>query len=158
MKRYDQIVFVCTSNTLLSPIAEGIYRKNSLDWMPKGKYQEGRFFEEPINPKVECFIDAEWISDQRAQTVTTIEKRGYYRRYAGKDNDIKRESQAYRRIRYGEEYIYTGRICRGRYRYSDRKGRIAENHKECFDELFFRVNKVIQKIEEQYWADEEEEK
>ena len=36
MKRYDQIVFVCTSNTLLSPIAEGIYRKNSLDWMPKG--------------------------------------------------------------------------------------------------------------------------
>ena len=33
-----------------------------------------------------------------------------------------------------------------------------EKYKESFDELFFRVNKVIQKIEEQYWADEEEEK
>lgn len=40
----------------------------------------------------------------------------------------------------------------------DPGGAEEEKYKECFDELFFRVNKVIQKIEEQYWADEEEEK
>ena len=52
MKHYDQVLFVCTANTFLSPVAEGIYRYNAPGWMPKG-ISRGLvvLFEEPINPK-----------------------------------------------------------------------------------------------------------
>ena len=35
MRPYDKIFFVCTSNTLLSPIAEGIYRSEAAVYMPE---------------------------------------------------------------------------------------------------------------------------
>ena len=57
MKHYDQVLFVCTANTFLSPVAEGIYRYNAPGWMPKG-ISRGLvvLFEEPINPKCNLLL------------------------------------------------------------------------------------------------------
>ena len=159
MKRYDQIVFVCTSNTLLSPIAEGIYRKNSLDWMPKG-ISRGLIvlFEEPINPKVNVLL---------MQNGFPIS--GHRQSRQLKKGDITEDTLVLtmtlsEKVRLIEEYateknIYIlGEFVGEDTDILDPGGAEEEKYKECFDELFFRVNKVIQKIEEQYWADEEEEK
>ena len=159
MKRYDQIVFVCTSNTLLSPIAEGIYRKNSLDWMPKG-ISRGLIvlFEEPINPKVNVLL---------MQNGFPIS--GHIQSRQLKNGDITEDTLVLtmtlsEKVRLIEEYateknIYTlGEFVGEDTDILDPGGAEEEKYKECFDVLFFRVNKVIQKIEEQYWADEEEEK
>lgn len=159
MKRYDQIVFVCTSNTLLSPIAEGIYRKNSLDWMPKG-ISRGLIvlFEEPINPKVNVLL---------MQNGFPIS--GHRQSRQLKKGDITEDTLVLtmtlsEKVRLIEEYATEKNIYTlGEFVGEDTDilvpgGAEEEKYKECFDELFFRVNKVIQKIEEQYWADEEEEK
>ena len=57
MRPYDKIFFVCTSNTLLSPIAEGIYRSKAAVYMPE-PYSRGLvvLFEEPISPKVNLLL------------------------------------------------------------------------------------------------------
>ena len=57
MRPYDKIFFVCTSNTLLSPIAEGIYRSEAAVYMPE-PYSRGLvvLFEEPISPKVNLLL------------------------------------------------------------------------------------------------------
>ena len=38
---------------------------------------------------------------------------------------------------------------------ADPAGSEEERYKECFDELALRVNKVIQKLEQLYWEEEE---
>lgn len=157
MKRYEQVVFICTSNTLLSPLAEGIYRKNSLDWMPKA-ISRGLvvLFEEPINPKCNVLltqngfmisghtqskqlVKEELTKDMLILTMSLSEKVKLIEEiefadnvytlgeFVGEDTDI---------VEYGGE---------------------DEKYRECFEELQLRVNKVIQKIEEQYWEEEQEE-
>lgn len=55
--KYDKIIFVCTRNTFLSPLAEAIFRTKTLDQMPL-PYSRGLvvLFEEPINPKVNLLL------------------------------------------------------------------------------------------------------
>ena len=57
MQQFSQVLFLCTSNTLLSPLAEGIYRKNSSPSMPKA-ISRGLvvLFEEPIHPKCNMLL------------------------------------------------------------------------------------------------------
>lgn len=57
METYDKIIFVCTSNTLLSPIAEGIYRaKAPVDMPPAVSRGLVVLFQEPISPKVNLLL------------------------------------------------------------------------------------------------------
>lgn len=57
MRRYDKLVFVCTGNTLLSPIAEAIYCSKAESYMPEA-ISRGLvvLFEEPISPKVNLLL------------------------------------------------------------------------------------------------------
>ncbi|MDD7403761.1 MAG: hypothetical protein SO170_08660 [Butyribacter sp.] len=154
MKRYNQVIFLCTTNTLLSPLAEGIYRKNSPDWMPK-VISRGLvvLFEEPIHPKVNVLlmqngfdisghnqsrqlVPEDIVEDTLVLTMTLQEKVKFI-------EDFQHEENVYTIGEFvGEDadMVNPG-------------GSEDEKYKECFDELLLRVNKVIQKIEEQYWEE-----
>lgn len=154
MKRYDQVIFLCTTNTLLSPIAEGIYRKNSPDWMPKG-ISRGLvvLFEEPINPKCNVLltqngfdisghnqsrqlVQEDLLEDTLILTMTLSEKVKLIEEFQYEDN------------------VYTiGEFVGEDADMIDPGGSEDEKYRECFEELLLRVNKVIQKIEEQYWEE-----
>ncbi|RKI40644.1 hypothetical protein D7V86_05200 [bacterium D16-51] len=151
MKHYDQVLFVCTANTFLSPVAEGIYRYNALDWMPKG-ISRGLvvLFEEPINPKCNLLLtknnfdisghnqsrqltEEDLTEDSLILTMTLSEKVKLIEQFehednvytigefVGEDTDIVVPSS-------GED----------------------EKYRECFEELVMRVNKVIGKLEKLY--------
>lgn len=57
MNLFDKVIFVCTGNILLSPIAEGIYRSKAASYMPEA-CSRGLvvLFEEPISPKVNLLL------------------------------------------------------------------------------------------------------
>lgn len=154
MKRYDQIVFVCTANTFLSPIAEGIYRSNSPDWMPKG-ISRGLvvLFEEPVNPKCNVLLtqngypisghsqsrqleQEELTEDSLVLTMTLSEKVKLIETFAHEKN------------------VYTiGEFVGEDTDMADPEGSEEERYKECFDEMALRVNKVVQKLEQLYWEE-----
>lgn len=152
MKRYDQLVFVCTTNTLLSPIAEGIYRNNSPDWMPKG-ISRGLvvLFEEPINPKCNVLL---------TQNGFAISGHGQSRQLIKEDlttEALVLTMTLSEKVKLIEEFehednVYTiGEFVGEDTDMVDPGGSEEEKYKECFDELVLRVNKVIQKLEELYW-------
>lgn len=154
MKRYSQVVFVCTSNTLMSPIAEGIYRNNSPEWMPKG-ISRGLvvLFEEPINPKCNVLLTQngytisghsqarqltaeELAEDALLLTMTLSEKVKLIEEFGHEEN------------------VYTiGEFVGEDTDMVDPCGGEEDRYKDCFDELVHRVNKVIQKLEELYWEE-----
>ena len=55
--KYDKIIFICTRNTFLSPLAEAIFRAKAPEGGP-APYSRGLvvLFEEPINPKVNLLL------------------------------------------------------------------------------------------------------
>lgn len=57
MKRYDNVIFICTTNTFCSPIAEAVYRHMAPAWIPKA-VSRGMvvLFSEPISPKVNVIL------------------------------------------------------------------------------------------------------
>ena len=59
MKSYDKVIFVCTSNTFCSPIAEAVYREIAPAWLPKA-VSRGIvvLFSEPISPKVNVILSS----------------------------------------------------------------------------------------------------
>lgn len=154
MKRYDQVIFLCTTNTLLSPLAEGIYRKNSPDWMPKG-ISRGLvvLFEEPINPKCNVLL---------TQNGFDISGHNQSRQLVSEDlleDTLILTMTLSEKVKLIEEFQYEKNV----YTIGEFVGEDADmldpggsedgKYKECFDELLLRVNKVIQKIEEQYWEE-----
>lgn len=147
MKHYSQIVFVCVSNTLLSPIAEGIYRNNSPEGMPK-VMSRGLvvLFEEPINPKCNVLLTqngytisghsqakqltAEDITEETLLLTMTLSEKVKLIEEFGHDEDVYTIGEF-----VGED---TDMI--------DPEGSEEEKYKECFDKLALRVKKVIQKL------------
>lgn len=59
MKRYDNVIFVCTTNIFCSPIAEAVYRHMAPAWIPKA-VSRGIvvLFSEPISPKVNAILSS----------------------------------------------------------------------------------------------------
>lgn len=59
MKRYDNVIFICTTNTFCSPIAEAVYRHMAPAWIPKA-VSRGMvvLFSEPISPKVNVILSS----------------------------------------------------------------------------------------------------
>lgn len=151
MERYDQIVFVCTTNALLSPMAEGIYRNNSLDWMPKG-ISRGLvvLFEEPINPKCNVLLT------QKGYTISTHSQSKQLAKEDLTERALILTMTLSEKVKLIEEFdheenVYTiGEFVGEDTDMVDPVGNEEGKYKECFDELVLRVNKVIDKLKEFY--------
>lgn len=155
MKRYSQIVFVCTTNTLLSPIAEGIYRNNSPEWMPKG-ISRGLvvLFEEPINPKCNVLLT------QNGYRISGHNQSRQLMKEDLQENALLLTMTLSEKVKLIEEFeheenVYTiGEFVGEDTDMIDPAGSEEEKYKGCFDELVFRVNKMIQKLEDLYQKEE----
>lgn len=149
MKDYDQILFVCTTNTFLSPIAEGIYQHNASDWMPKG-ISRGLvvLFEEPINPKCNLLL-----------TKNDFDISGHNQSRQLKKEDLTEQALILtmtlsEKVKLIEEFQHESNVYTiGEFVGEDTDIVVPgsgedEKYKECFDELVLRVNKVIEKLQE----------
>lgn len=158
MKRYEQVVFVCTSNTFLSPLAEGIYRKNSLDWMPKA-ISRGLvvLFEEPINPKCNVLLTQNGFMISGHMQSKQFLKEELTKEMLILTMNLGEKVKLIEEIGYADNVYTLGEFVGEDTDIVEPGGGEEEKYKECFEELQLRVNKVIQKIEEQYWEEEQEE-
>lgn len=156
MNHFSQIIFLCTTNTFLSPVAEGIYRKNSGDWMPPA-ISRGLvvLFEEPINPKCNVLL-----------TQGGFHMSGHGQARQLLPEDLKEDSLILtmtlsEKVKLIEEFAYEENVYTiGEFVGSDTDipdPVEEEAYKAGFDELVTRVNLVIQKIEKLYREDDGEE-
>lgn len=155
MKRYSQIVFVCTTNTLLSPIAEGIYRNNSPEWMPKG-ISRGLvvLFEEPINPKCNVLLTQNGYRISGHNQSRQLMKEDLQEDALLLTMTLSEKVKLIEEFEH-EENVYTiGEFVGEDTDMIDPAGSEEEKYKGCFDELVFRVNKMIQKLENLYQEEE----
>lgn len=149
MKDYDQILFVCTTNTFLSPIAEGIYRQNASDWMPKG-ISRGLvvLFEEPINPKCNLLL-----------TKNDYDISGHNQSRQLKKEELTEKTLILtmtlsEKVKLIEEFEHESNVYTiGEFVGEDTDIVVPgsgedEKYRECFEELMLRVNKVIGKLQE----------
>ena len=151
MKHYDQVLFVCTANTFLSPVAEGIYRYNAPGWMPKG-ISRGLvvLFEEPINPK--CNIK---------KKKNNYDISGHNQSRQLTEEDLTEESLILtmtlsEKVKLIEQFEHEENVYTiGEFVGEDTDIVVPgsgedEKYRECFEELVLRVNKVIGKLEKLY--------
>lgn len=150
MRQYEQIIFVCTSNTLLSPLAEGIYRKNAPQYMP-GAISRGLvvLFEEPINPRCDILLTKNGFP---------ISSHGQSRQL--KEEDLKEGSLILtmalsEKVKVIEEFGHEENVYTlGEYVGEDTDilepaGAGEEKYRECFETLLHRVGKAIEKMEQE---------
>ena len=148
MKHYNQIIFVCTSNTLLSPVAEGIYRDRAAKWMPKG-ISRGLvvLFEEPVNPKCNVLLT------QNGYTISSHSQSRQLLREDLTEGTLVLTMTLSEKVKLIEEFGYEENIYTfGEYvgddtDITDPGGGEEEKYKECFEKLVLRVDKLVQKIE-----------
>lgn len=154
MKQYSQIVFVCTTNTLLSPMAEGIYRNNSPEWMPKG-ISRGLvvLFEEPINPKCNVLLTQNGYRISGHNQSRQLVKEDLQEDALLLTMTLSEKVKLIEEFEH-EENVYTiGEFVGEDTDMIDPAGSEEEKYKACFDELVLRVNKMIQKLENLYQQD-----
>ncbi len=154
MKQYSQIVFICTTNTLLSPMAEGIYRNNSPEWMPKG-ISRGLvvLFEEPINPKCNVLLTQNGFRISGHNQSRQLMKEDLQEDALLLTMTLSEKVKLIEEFEH-EENVYTiGEFVGEDTDMIDPAGSEEEKYKGCFDELVFRVNKMIQKLENLYQQD-----
>ena len=155
MKRYDQIIFLSTTNTLLGPIAEVIYRKNSSDWLPKA-ISRGLvvLFEEPIHPKCNQLL---------TQNGFPMTAHGQSKQLVQEDigeNSLVITMTFSEKVKFTEDFntlenVYTlGEFVGVDTDIIDPSGAEDDKYQECFEELALRINKLIHKIEKLYWDEE----
>ncbi len=152
MAHYKQIIFLCNSNTFLSPIAEAIYRRNAADWMPEAISRGAVvLFEEPINPKCNLLL---------SQNGFLISSHGQAKQLAQKDLEKKTlvlTMTLSEKVKICEEFhleedVYTlGEYVGEDTDIADPAGGEEEKYKECFEQIKFRINKVIDRIRREYW-------
>ena len=151
MKHYDQVLFVCTANTFLSTVAEGIYRYNAPGWMPKG-ISRGLvvLFEEPINPKCNLLL-----------TKNNYDISGHNQSRQLTEEDLTEESLILtmtlsEKVKLIEQFEHEENVYTiGEFVGEDTDIVVPgsgedEKYRECFEELVLRVNKVIGKLEKLY--------
>ncbi len=151
MKHYDQVLFVCTANTFLSPVAEGIYRYYAPGWMPKG-ISRGLvvLFEEPINPKCNLLL-----------TKNNYDISGHNQSRQLTEEDLTEESLILtmtlsEKVKLIEQFEHEENVYTiGEFVGEDTDIVVPgsgedEKYRECFEELVLRVNKVIGKLEKLY--------
>lgn len=75
MKSYDKVIFICTTNTFCSPIAEAVYKEIAPAWLPEA-VSRGIvvLFSEPISPKVNVILSSHDIGVSNHKHSIKLEK------------------------------------------------------------------------------------
>lgn len=146
MVHYDKLIFVCTDNTCLSPMAEGIMRglvkDRSLEVISRGLVV---LFQEPINPKAAevaknsgvkllhprsiAFAEEDLNTRTLVLTMAEQQKKTIYDQYESAIN------------------VYTiNEFLDGEGDVEDPLGGEMESYQECFDRICILVNLAAEKI------------
>lgn len=148
MKRYRKIIFLCTNNTYLSPIAEAMYRNcvAAEEDLPES-CSRGLIvlFSEPISPKVNVALtthDMEVSSHENSQQL--------------QPEDITPDSLILtmtfsEKVKLLEEYPVENVYTLGEYVGEDTDiidpyGGEEEQYEKCYEEILRRIKKVIEII------------
>lgn len=150
MRPYDKIFFVCTSNTLLSPIAEGIYRSKAAVYMPK-PYSRGLvvLFEEPISPKVNLLLSKHEMTPGNHSQSMQLQKEELTDKTLILTMTFPEKVQFLET--YGDGYaVYTlGEFAGVETDVSDPYGAEEEAYEKCFEEIAERIRLTIHRLEEE---------
>ena len=127
MRPYDKIFFVCTSNTLLSPIAEGIYRSEAAVYMP-----------EPYSRGLVVLFESMQLQKEELTDKTLILTMTFPEKVQFLET-------------YGDGYaVYTlGEFAGVETDVSDPYGAEEEAYEKCFEEIAERIRLTIHRLEEE---------
>ncbi len=148
MSDFEQVIFISRENTLMSPLAEAIYRNNAGEGLPKA-ISRGLvvLFEEPINPKCNMLLTRNSfpmaVHGQSKQIVK---------------EDLEKKSLVItmtlsEKVKFAESFgmvedVYTlGEFVGGDTDLLNPSGAEDQKYQECFEEILIRVNRLIQKLE-----------
>lgn len=150
MRPYDKIFFVCTSNTLLSPIAEGIYRSEAAVYMPE-PYSRGLvvLFEEPISPNVNLLLSKHEMTPGNHSQSMQLQKEELTDKTLILTMTFPEKVQFLET--YGDGYaVYTlGEFAGVETDVSDPYGAEEEAYEKCFEEIEERIRLTIHRLEEE---------
>ena len=138
MRPYDKIFFVCTSNTLLSPIAEGIYRSEAAVYMPE-PYSRGLvvLFEEPISPKVNLLLSKHEMTPGNHSQSMQLQK------------EELTDKTLILTMTFPEKVQFLGEFAGVETDVSDPYGAEEEAYEKCFEEIEERIRLTIHRLEEE---------
>lgn len=148
--KYDKIIFICTRNTFLSPLAEAIFRAKATVEIPE-QCSRGLvvLFEEPINPKVNLLLsryqmpvsnhgqskqieEADITEDTLALTMTLSEKIQLLETFGSRGN------------------IYTlGEYTGEETDVSDPYGEGEEGYIQCCEDLLRRIDLMVKRLQQE---------
>ncbi len=148
--KYDKIIFICTRNTFLSPLAEAIFRAKAPVEIPE-QCSRGLvvLFEEPINPKVNLLLskyqipvsnhgqskqieEADITEDTLALTMTLSEKIQLLETFGSRGN------------------IYTlGEYTGEETDVSDPYGEGEEGYIQCCEDLLRRIDLMVKRLQQE---------
>ncbi len=157
MKRYEKIIFLCTNNTYLSPIAEAMYRHCTMaeENMP-GCCSRGLvvLFSEPISPKVNIALmthDMEVSSHENSQQFQTEEL----------TEDVLILTMTFsEKVKLLEEYpvenVYTlGEFVGEDTDIIDPYGGEEEQYERCYEDILRRIKKTVEILKKEISEEEE---
>lgn len=148
--KYDKVIFLCTSNTFLSPLAEGIYRKKASSLMPE-PVSRGLvvLFQEPISPKVNRLLaDHGFELSNHSQSIALSEE-DITENTLILTMTFPEKVKAMEEFK-GTEYMYTlGEFAGLDIDVSDPYGADEEMYKKCYEEIHERIDLIIKKMEDE---------
>lgn len=148
--RYDKVIFLCTSNTFLSPLAEGIYRKKANSLMPE-PVSRGLvvLFQEPISPKVNRILVEHGYELSNHNQSVALTAEDITENTLILTMTFPEKVKAMEEFK-GTEYMYTlGEFAGLDIDVSDPYGADDEMYKKCYDEILERIDLIIKKMEDE---------
>ncbi len=150
MKRYQKIIFLCTANTFLSPLAETLYRIYQEEGMPEA-VSRGLvvLFSEPVSPKINVALAQHELRPCEHQNSLQMEKEDITPDTLILTMTFSEKVTVMESYQQDNENVFTlGEFVGEDTDIIDPYGGEEEQYEKCFIDINRRVKKVIQRIKE----------